>query len=52
MSGIAGIAKANKNKTISQMLTKINHRGGDWKEIRSSQGTTLGIAGTKIQQKD
>jgi asparagine synthase (glutamine-hydrolysing) len=52
MAGIAGIAKANKTKTISQMLAKINYRGGAWEEIRSFQGTTLGIAGTKIQQKD
>ncbi len=52
MAGIVGIAKPNKTKIISQMLTKINHRGGAWEEICSFQGTTLGISGTKIQQKD
>ncbi len=52
MAGIAGIASANKNELVSQMLNKMNHRGSAWQEIVNVKQTTIGMNGLKIQEKD
>jgi asparagine synthase (glutamine-hydrolysing) len=52
MSAIAGIARAGQTEQVSRMLDRLSHRGRHWCEIRETEGTTLGVLGSKIQQAD
>ena len=51
MAGIAGIASADKNEIVSQMLGKMSHRGWAWHEIINEKETTLGMVGLKGPKK-
>lgn len=52
MPGIAGIARSGQTELVNLMLDKMSHRGRHGREILESQGTTLGVIGSKIQKAD
>jgi len=43
MAGIAGIAKENSYKEVSEMLDRIAHRGRNHRKIIQAEGTTMGV---------
>ncbi len=52
MSGIAGIAHPSQTELVNRMLDQIAHRGHAWRDVRESEGTTLGALGLKIQESE
>lgn len=44
MAAIAGIALANAEQSVNQMLEKMSHRGSDQSMVKDFEGTTLGLS--------
>ncbi len=51
MAGIAGIAEPGRQALVEGMLAKIEHRGGDGREVFEAGGATFGVVWTKPQER-
>jgi asparagine synthase (glutamine-hydrolysing) len=51
MAGIAGVAEPGRQSLVEDMLGKIEHRGGEGREIFEAGGATFGVVWTKPQER-
>lgn len=51
MTAIAGIYHPRGKEKVREMLSRMSHRGDDWRHIIEKYGAVLGASGTKTQEK-
>jgi asparagine synthase (glutamine-hydrolysing) len=51
MTAIAGIQHPDGKEKVGEMLSRMSHRGDDWRHIIEKNGAILGASGTKPQEK-